>query len=120
MKIEVSIGEIVDKLSILTIKKNNIRDEEKLANVTKEYEYLYDVVFNQLKIEKSDYLEMVLVNEHLWWIEESIRKSEKKNFFGEEFIQLARSVYRTNDERAAIKKAINIKYGSNFVEEKSY
>jgi predicted transposase YbfD/YdcC len=120
MKIEVSIGEIVDKLSILKIKKNNITDESKLFNVITEYDYLYDVVFNQLKIESDDFNNLLLVNESLWKIEDDIRDKEQDKVFDTEFIELARSVYTTNDKRAEIKKKINLKYGSLFVEEKSY
>jgi predicted transposase YbfD/YdcC len=120
MKIEVSIGEIVDKLSILEIKKNNITDKSKLFNIITEYDYLYDVVFNQLKIESDDFNNLLLVNESLWKIEDDIRDKEQDKVFDTEFIEIARSVYTTNDKRAEIKKKINLKYGSLFVEEKSY
>jgi hypothetical protein len=120
MNIEVSIGEIVDKLTILRIKKNNITDEGKLFNVITEYDYLYDVVFNQLKIESDDFYNLLLVNERLWDIEDLIRDKERDKVFDTEFIELARSVYVTNDKRAELKKDINLKYGSLFVEEKSY
>ena len=120
MNIKVSIGEIVDKLSILNIKKNNITDESKLFNVITEYDYLYDVVFNQLKIESDDFNNLLLVNESLWKIEDDIRDKERDKVFDIEFIELARTVYTTNDKRAEIKKEINLKYGSLFVEEKSY
>lgn len=120
MKIEVSIGEIVDKLSILKIKTEFIRDEEKLNNVKKEYDYLYDIVFNEMKIEQSDFFDMVSINQELWKIEDDIRDKERAKEFDDEFIRLARAVYVTNDKRAEVKKVINIKYGSLFVEEKSY
>lgn len=120
MKIEVSIGEIVDKLSILQIKTEFIRDEEKLNNVKKEYDYLYDIVFNEMKIEQSDFFDMVSINQELWKIEDDIRDKERAKEFDDEFIRLARAVYVTNDKRAEVKKVINIKYGSLFVEEKSY
>jgi len=120
MEIEVSIGEIVDKLSILRIKKNNITDEEKLVNINKEYDYLYYKVFQELKIESSDFYEMIMVNEMLWNVEDSIRKKEKNKEFDQDFIEMARSVYITNDRRSEIKKNINLKYNSTFVEEKSY
>jgi hypothetical protein len=120
MKIEISIGEIVDKLSILQIKKNNIQDVIKLENINKEYEYLNDVVFNELKISKEDFFNLVLINENLWEIEDKIRFKERDKEFDTDFIELARSVYFTNDKRAEIKKEINLKYGSLFVEEKSY
>lgn len=120
MNIEVSTGEIVDKLSILQIKKENITDENKLINVNKEYEYLYDIVFNQLKIKLTDYNALVDINSQLWKIEDDIRDKERQKEFDDDFIKLARMVYFTNDKRAEQKKEINLKYGSNFVEEKSY
>lgn len=120
MKIEVSIGEIVDKLSILQIKKNNITDKIKLQNVIKEFNYLENIVFNKLKIEKEDFYNLIIINEKLWNIEDKIRNKEKNKIFDNEFIELARLVYHTNDQRAEIKKNINIKYKSSFIEEKSY
>ena len=121
MEIEVSVGEIVDKLSILTIKKENIKDEEKLKNVDKEYQYLHEIVFSKINVNyEEDYLRLEEVNRKLWKIEDDIRDKEKSKEFDEDFIELARSVYFTNDVRASIKKDINLKYGSQFVEEKSY
>ena len=120
MKIEVSIGEIVDKLSILQIKTEMIKEEDKLSNVKKEYDYLYDIVFNEMKIEQSDFFDMVSINKELWNIEDDIRDKERDKEFDDVFIKLARAVYVTNDKRAEVKKNINLKYGSTFVEEKSY
>jgi hypothetical protein len=120
MKIEISIGEIVDKLSILQIKTGMIKEEKKVINVKKEYDYLYNIVFNEMKIEQTDFFDMVIINTELWKIEDDIRKKESQKEFDQEFINLARLVYITNDKRADIKKKINIKYGSNFIEEKSY
>ena len=121
MKIEVSHGEIVDKLSILNIKKDNIFDEVKLVNINKEYLYLHKIVFSDLNISyDDDYLRLLEVNKKLWDIEDKIRDKERNKEFDEEFIELARLVYHTNDIRANIKKEINVKYGSQFVEEKSY
>ena len=120
MEIEVSVGEIVDKLSILQIKTALIKDEEKLTNIKKEYNYLYDIVFNEMKIEQSDFFDIVIINQKLWEIEDNIRDKERDKNFDQDFIELARSVYYTNDERAKIKKAINLKYNSSFIEEKSY
>lgn len=120
MKIEISIGEIVDKLSILQIKKDNITDSKKLENIIKEYNYLHDVIFNQLNINPTDFSELVLINQKLWNIEDDIRDKERNKEFDDKFVELARSVYITNDKRAELKKNINIKYGSNFIEEKSY
>lgn len=120
MKIEVSTGEIVDKLSILQIKTEYIKEEEKIKNIKKEYDYLYNIVFNELKIESFDYNDLVNINQKLWIIEDNIRDKERNKQFDREFIDLARSVYITNDERATKKKQINLKYGSEFIEEKSY
>ena len=122
MKIEVSHGEIVDKLTILQIKKENITDPIKLDNIVKEYNYLLSVVENYLGIStlSPEYLELLSINKELWIIEDDIRDKERNKEFDDEFIKLARSVYYTNDVRAKIKKKINLKYSSGFVEEKSY
>ena len=121
MEIEVSVGEIVDKLSILQIKTEQITDNDKLKNVTKEYLYLHEIVFSKLNISYDDlYLKLLEVNRELWDIEDKIRDKERDKEFDSDFIELARSVYFTNDKRAEIKKEINLKYNSTFVEEKSY
>jgi hypothetical protein len=120
MLIEVSIGEIVDKLSILQIKLENIKDEEKLINIRKEFNYLNGIVFKDLKIQLDDYQPLLDINKQLWNIEDDIRDEERAKRFENRFIELARAVYVTNDKRSRIKKDINIKYGSDFVEEKSY
>jgi len=120
MKIEVSIGEIVDKLSILQIKQDNINDISKLINIKNEYLYLHEIVFAELNVNIDDYIPLLDINQKLWDIEDNIRIKEKKQEFDVEFIELARSVYIINDKRAELKKEINIKYGSKFVEEKSY
>jgi hypothetical protein len=122
MNIEVSHGEIVDKLTILQIKRENITNPEKLVNINKEYDYLITIVEKDLGIstESSDYLELLGVNRELWVIEDDIREKERAKEFDSTFIQLARDVYYTNDRRAELKKNINLKYSSGFVEEKSY
>ena len=120
MEIEVSIGEIVDKLSILDIKIKNIKDVDKLKNIEKEFNYLNDIVFNQLKIDEIDYHRLVDINTKLWIIEDDIREKERSSEFDEDFVKLSRAVYFTNDDRSVIKKDINLKYGSDFIEEKSY
>jgi hypothetical protein len=122
MNIEVSHGEIVDKLTILQIKKENITDPIKLDNIVKEYNYLLSVVENDLGIstESPEYLELLSINKELWVIEDDIRDKERIKEFDDDFIKLARAVYYTNDVRAKIKKEINLKYSSGFVEEKSY
>lgn len=121
MEIEVSIGEIVDKLSILNIKKDNIVDELKLENISKEYLYLHEIVFAKLNISYDDeYLILLEVNKLLWDVEDKLRDKERSKEFDSEFIELARSVYFINDKRSRIKKEINEKYSSGFIEEKSY
>lgn len=122
MKIEVSIGEIVDKLTILDIKMVNIIDQKKLENVSKEFNYLKDIVEIDLGISTTSeiYLKLLDINKELWDIEDDIRDKERNREFDERFIELARAVYFTNDKRADVKKEINLKFGSTFVEEKSY
>jgi hypothetical protein len=120
MKIEVSVGEIVDKLSILDIKRQKITDTDKLVNIEKEYLYLHEIVFADLNIDMGDYNNLLTVNEELWNIEDDIRIKEKNQEFDDDFIRIARLVYVTNDIRFEIKNYINLKYNSNFREEKSY
>jgi len=95
MNIEVSHGEIVDKLSILQIKKENITDPSKLDNIMKEYDYLLSVVENDLGIStlSPEYLELLSVNKDLWVIEDDIRDKERQKEFDDDFIKLARAVY---------------------------
>jgi len=120
MKIEVSNGEIVDKLTIIEIKLENIRNEQKLANLKTEYEVLDQAV--ALIIAKSDplYIELLEINKKLWVIEDRIRELEKSKDFGSEFVEVARSVYFTNDLRSEVKRKINEKTNSKLIEEKSY
>ncbi len=120
MKIEVSNGEIVDKLTILEIKLEKITDAGKLVNVQKEYDLLEQTV--KKIIDKTDplYIRLREVNQKLWEIEERIREYEKKQEYGKSFVETARMVYFTNDLRAKIKHDINLKTGSDIIEEKSY
>jgi len=120
MKIEVSNGEIIDKLSIIEIKLERIKDEKKLDNIRKEFLILDEAA--QKIIKKSDplYKKLLEVNTSLWDIEDQCRDYERKKDFGEGFIHTVRQVYIYNDERSRIKKEINIKTGSDIVEEKSY
>ena len=120
MNIEVSVGEIVDKLSILDIKRQKITDSTKLENVNREYLYLHEIVFADLNIAMSDYEQLVAINVKLWDIEDVLREMESRKQFDDKFVEYARQVYITNDLRADIKKQINLKYGSTFIEEKSY
>lgn len=121
MKIEVSLGEIVDKLSILAIKKDRISDPQKLQNVKKEHDYL-ELELNSIGFTKEDtkYQELLQINLKLWEIEDRLREMESIKQFDQDFIELARQVYKTNDKRAEIKKYINLSLDSHFVEEKSY
>lgn len=123
VQVPVSFGELLDKLSILQIKSERMQDAGKLANVRRELSALEktwlahpaagrDVVRLRAQLKA--------VNERLWEIEDEIRLKEKAGRFDEEFVRLARSVYFENDERARIKKEINLALGSSFVEEKSY
>ena len=120
MKIEVSNGEITDKLTIIEIKLERISDEAKLVNLRKEYDVLNEAV-SQI-IDKNDplYKELYHINCQLWDIEDRIRDLERNKDFGQDFIETARAVYFTNDKRSDVKRRINEKTGSNLVEEKSY
>jgi hypothetical protein len=120
MKIEVSNGEIIDKLTIIEIKLERIEDETKLVNLRKEYEVL-NTAASQI-ISKNDELYKALydINCKLWDIEDDIRDLERNKDFDKKFIETARAVYFTNDERSDVKKKINLKTGSNLIEEKSY
>ena len=123
IKIDVSVGEIMDKLTILEIKAEKIQDEAKLANVRKERDSLLPVISQPAyQTDEIQQLaaELKQVNLRLWEIEDAIRLKEAEKCFDEEFIELARSVYFTNDQRASLKKQINLKTGSELVEEKSY
>ena len=117
MKIEVSNGEIVDKFTILQIKREKIIDNEKLKYVQKEHAYLEKQV-KQIGIAEEYIQKLYAINRILWNIEDSIRLKEQKSEFDEDFIQLARKVYITNDKRATIKKEINIVTKSEFHEVK--
>ena len=119
MNIEVSNGEILDKLTILKIKLEKIKNVEKLYHVKKEYEYLKKIS-KKINYLEEDFFNLLEINKKLWNIEDEIREFESKKIFNEYFIQLARSVYVTNDERAKIKKKINLYTNSNFLEVKSY
>ena len=119
MQIEVSNGEIVDKYTILLIKAEMIKDEDKLVNVKKELSHLADVVL-KLNIKKENKEQLIKVNLSLWMVEDELRECESAKRFDDYFITLARQVYILNDERAVIKKQINIETNSNLIEEKSY
>ena len=121
--VEVAPGELIDKITILEIKLQNIKDEAKLANVRREYEILMDTF--RAHIEETDDLralidELRVANQRIWDIEDDIRSLERANDFGDEFVAVARSVYRSNDRRAATKRKINELLNSVIIEEKSY
>ena len=118
----VSLGELVDKISILNIKNKNIKDHEKLKLIREELKLLTITLDGHLK--KNDIQEfldaLIKINSELWIIEDEIRDCERSKKFDEKFISLARSVYITNDKRSEIKLDINKKFGSEIVEVKSY
>ena len=118
----ISLGELVDKISILIIKQKNITDETKLDHVKKELDFLQKTLMTYVKQEEiNNYLEnLININSKLWNIEDDIRECERKKLFDQSFIDLARSVYFTNDERAKVKNDINKNFGSELVEVKSY
>ncbi len=119
----ISHGELIDKITILEIKAEQIVDPAKLANVRKELDLLAEVWRNDAAAAidiDAERTRLKQVNQSLWDIEDRIRLKEKAQAFDAEFIELARAVYFQNDDRAAIKRAINLKLGSQLVEEKSY
>ncbi|NOT78285.1 MAG: hypothetical protein HOP07_04710 [Bacteriovoracaceae bacterium] len=118
---EVSLGELVDKLSILKIKSQKISDLEKLIHISKEAESL-NKTLNGLNLDGIDFHleQMIEINLKLWKIEDDIRDCEKNKIFDQVFIELARAVYVTNDERFKRKNVINMNYKSGLVEVKSY
>ena len=120
MKIEVSNGEIIDKLTILQIKLERISDKEKLKNLRREFDELSKVTSSILGTSDPLYKSLYEVNCELWDIEDHIRDLERKKDFGKDFIETARSVYFKNDRRSEIKREINIKTLSGLIEEKSY
>jgi hypothetical protein len=123
ISVPIAYGELIDKITILEIKSARIRDAAKLANVRVELDLLNETwhanAASGLDI-VAERSELRRVNEALWEIEDRIRLKEKAKAFDDAFVELARSVYIRNDERAAIKRAINQKLGSTLVEEKSY
>ncbi len=118
----VSLGELVDKISILHIKNINIKDDEKLKLIREELELLNQTLNKHIK--KNDiqkYLDSLIeINSKLWAIEDDIRDCERNKKFDQTFIDLARSVYFTNDKRSEVKLEINMKFGSKIIEVKSY
>lgn len=122
-QILISNGEILDKFSILTIKQSKIFDKIKLTNIENEIDHLKPIFLKIISLDSEIellYINLKDINEKLWIIEDKIRIKEKLQQFDSEFIDLARAVYITNDERANIKKQINLKSKSYLIEEKSY
>jgi hypothetical protein len=120
MKIEVSNGEIIDKLTIIQIKLERITDKTKQINLKKEYDELHGVSSTILNTSDPLYKSLYDVNCELWDIEDHVRDLERKKDFGDDFIATARAVYVKNDRRSEIKREINIKTSSGLIEEKSY
>jgi len=118
----VSLGELIDKISILHIKNINIKDEEKLKLIREELELLNQTLNKHIKNNDiQNYLDSLIeINSKLWVIEDDIRDCERKKKFDQTFIDLARSVYFTNDKRSEVKLEINKKFGSKIIEVKSY
>ena len=121
MKVEISLGELVDKVSILAIKRKKIKNPDKLKNIQKEYDTLAAAMTGAgIDLASEEFARLEKINLKLWDIEDRIRHKEAAKAFDPEFVELARSVYFTNDDRVAVKKEINLKYGSDLVEEKEY
>jgi len=123
ISVPISPGELLDKLSILEIKTDRIADPHKRANVEREHDLLTGLWHSEAgETQEITRLraELRAINEQLWAIEDEIRDCERHQNFGDRFVELARSVYKTNDRRAAIKREINEQLGSTILEEKSY
>jgi len=124
MLVEISNGELLDKISILELKILKIEDKEKLINIMTEFDKLNPLAVDLFERYdgqlQNHYLELAKINGELWDIEDWIRDCEREKRFDKEFVELARSVYITNDKRSEVKKLINIMTGSGLVEEKSY
>ncbi len=120
MKLEVSNGEIADKLTIIEIKLSKITDPAKLANIRNEYEVVNDAMSTIMEKSHPLYRQLYEINSQLWIIEDHIRDLERAKDFGDDFIQTARSVYFINDDRSDVKRRINEITGSSLFEEKSY
>ena len=120
--VPVSVGEMIDKLSILQVKKNNVKDENKLVFINKEFELLYNFSSEYLSNLETEsiYHRLVEVNSNLWEVEDKLRIMEKEQRFDDEFISLARKVYFTNDERFTLKNKINLITDSEIREIKDY
>lgn len=122
INVPISPGELLDKITILRIKAQRMTDPQKVANVRRELDALqatWSAAADSVSV-ADEIIALMAVNERLWVIEDDIRDKERAQAFDAEFIRLARAVYVENDERALIKRRINVKLGSSLVEEKSY
>ena len=123
IRVDISPGELIDKITILEIKLERIRDPAKLANVRLEYDVLMEVYVREV-VETAELQDLAQrlkkINTALWDVEDNIREHERAKNFDAGFVDLARSVYRTNDERSAVKRTINELLASKIIEEKSY
>ena len=123
LKIPISLGELIDKITILRIKFEKINSNEAQKNISLELEKLQQVLNNTKVIDtnlKNFEIKLSKINKTLWVIEDKLREKEKEKKFDKKFISLARLVYHKNDERAKIKRKINKSFGSELIEEKSY
>jgi len=118
----VSLGELLDKISILIIKEKNIVDDQKQYHIKNELDSLNKTLENSIsRSQVKEYIEKLIeINSKLWLIEDDIRDCERKKQFDQKFIDLARAIYITNDRRSEVKLEINKKFGSKLVEVKSY
>jgi len=123
VQVEISPGELLDKITILEIKLERLTDRAKLVNVSRELDLLEaaraKAIPEDAEVERL-FEELYGLNEALWEIEDDLRECEREGDFGPRFVALARSVYRTNDLRAEVKREINLTLGSSLIEEKSY
>ena len=123
LKIPISLGELIDKITILRIKSNKINSNEAQKNIRLELEKLEHILNTKMSINtnlKNFEIKLSKINQTLWDIEDQLREKEREKKFDKKFISLARMVYYKNDERAKIKKMINKSFGSELIEEKSY
>ena len=119
MQIEVSVGEVLDKLSILKLKLNNLEDRRALKHVKKEYDYISDIVAKlDFSLSNPLYQQLEKINAELWEVEDALRLKEKERDFGTTFVELARSVYKLNDQRFFVKNIIDKETSSSFQEQK--
>ena len=123
LKVPISLGELIDKITILRIKSNKINSNEAQKNIRSELEKLEDILNTKISINnnlKNFEIKLSKINQTLWDVEDQLREKEREKKFDKKFISLARMVYYKNDERAKIKRMINKSFGSELVEEKSY